>query len=167
VGTFDGFWAFELERRGAEVVAIDVDDFGDLDWPPLQRASVLRETQEMGVELGRGFKLAAELRGSKARRVSCNVYDLTPEAIGGPVDLAFVGTLLIHLRDPVRALERVRRALAPGGELYVLDVVSLRDTVRSPRKPRARLEVLHTRSTGGDRTRRRCAIGCGPPASRT
>nr|MBA2506600.1 methyltransferase type 11 [Thermoleophilaceae bacterium] len=24
VGTFDGFWAFEMERRGAEVVAIDV-----------------------------------------------------------------------------------------------------------------------------------------------
>ncbi len=26
VGTFDGFWAFELERRGADVVALDVDD---------------------------------------------------------------------------------------------------------------------------------------------
>ncbi len=26
VGTWDGFWAFELERRGAEVVALDLDD---------------------------------------------------------------------------------------------------------------------------------------------
>ena len=34
VGTFEGFWAFELERRGAEVVAIDVDSIQDLDWPP-------------------------------------------------------------------------------------------------------------------------------------
>ena len=25
VGTFDGFWAFELEKRGAEVVAIDIE----------------------------------------------------------------------------------------------------------------------------------------------
>ena len=26
VGTWDGFWAFEMERRGAEVVALDLDD---------------------------------------------------------------------------------------------------------------------------------------------
>ena len=33
VGTFDGFWAFELERRGAaEVIALDVDDPDQLDW---------------------------------------------------------------------------------------------------------------------------------------
>ena len=36
VGTFDGFWSFELERRGAsEVVAIDVDDL------PLHPAAAL------------------------------------------------------------------------------------------------------------------------------
>jgi len=34
VGTFDGFWAFEMERRGAaEVVALDVDDPEAFDWP--------------------------------------------------------------------------------------------------------------------------------------
>src|SRR4051794_38772814 len=33
VGTFEGFWAFELERRGAEVTAIDVDRVQQLDWP--------------------------------------------------------------------------------------------------------------------------------------
>ena len=34
VGTFDGFWAFELERRGAEeVIAIDVLDPKAWDWP--------------------------------------------------------------------------------------------------------------------------------------
>jgi tRNA (mo5U34)-methyltransferase len=31
VGTWDGFWAFEMERRGAEVVALDLDDERDLD----------------------------------------------------------------------------------------------------------------------------------------
>ncbi len=34
VGTANGFWAFEMERRGAaEVVAVDVDDAGGYDWP--------------------------------------------------------------------------------------------------------------------------------------
>src|SRR5437773_9162299 len=38
VGTWDGFWAFELERRGAaEVIAIDLDDESELDWPPRRR----------------------------------------------------------------------------------------------------------------------------------
>jgi tRNA (mo5U34)-methyltransferase len=37
VGTWDGFWAFEMERRGAEVVALDIDDERDLDYPPRRR----------------------------------------------------------------------------------------------------------------------------------
>ena len=40
VGTYDGFLAFELERRGAsEVVAIDIDDHDRWDWPPDVRAT--------------------------------------------------------------------------------------------------------------------------------
>src|SRR3990170_8687518 len=37
VGTQDGFWSFELERRGASVTALDLDDPGELDWPPRLR----------------------------------------------------------------------------------------------------------------------------------
>lgn len=37
VGTWDGFWAFEMERRGAKVVALDLDDEADLDWPADRR----------------------------------------------------------------------------------------------------------------------------------
>ena len=34
IGTFDGFYAFELERRGAaEVVAVDIEDLRALAWP--------------------------------------------------------------------------------------------------------------------------------------
>jgi tRNA (mo5U34)-methyltransferase len=33
VGTFDGFWAFEMERRGGSVTAIDVIDPLEWDWP--------------------------------------------------------------------------------------------------------------------------------------
>ena len=56
----------------------------------------------------------------------CSVYDLTPERIGGPVDFAFVGALLLHLRDPVAALERVRSALVPGGDVVLCEPVSRR-----------------------------------------
>ena len=36
-----------------------------------------------------------------------SVYDATPEALGGAFDLVFCGSLLIHLRDPMLALERM------------------------------------------------------------
>src|SRR5205807_3849257 len=40
VGTMDGFWAFEMERRGASsVTAIDLDDPDSLDWPASLRRS--------------------------------------------------------------------------------------------------------------------------------
>ncbi|MFH4351513.1 hypothetical protein WAJ70_20705, partial [Acinetobacter baumannii] len=39
IGTYDGYLAFELERRGAsEVVAVDVEDHLLWDWPPDYRA---------------------------------------------------------------------------------------------------------------------------------
>jgi tRNA (mo5U34)-methyltransferase len=137
VGTFDGFWAFEMERRGAEVVALDVERVEAAEWPPASRSEMERRAREWGVDLGRGFKLAAELLESRARRVVCNVYDLDAEAIDGPVDFAFSGAILLHLRDPVKALERVRSVLRPRGELRLMEPLSLALTVRAPRRPSA------------------------------
>ena len=106
VATFDGFFAFEFERRGAaEVLAIDVDTFGELDIPPAVRKGMTPE--QLHRKVGAGFALASELRKSKVKRIACSVYDLTPEKIG-KVDLVFCGSLLLHLRDPLRALERIR-----------------------------------------------------------
>jgi tRNA (mo5U34)-methyltransferase len=100
VGTFEGFWAFELERRGAEVVAIDVDSIQELDWPPrLRPAGDGRR--------GEGFEVAREALASDVRRVGMSVYEATPEALGGEFDLVFCGSVLIHLRDPMLALERL------------------------------------------------------------
>jgi tRNA (mo5U34)-methyltransferase len=137
IGTFDGFWAFEMERRGADVVAVDVERIEAAEWPPASRAEMERRVPEWGVELGLGFKLASELLDSSVRRFICNVYDLSPEAIGGEVDFAFSGAILLHLRDPVRALERVRSVLRPRGELRVMEPISLALTLRAPRRPSA------------------------------
>ena len=101
VGTWDGFWAFEMERRGAEVVGIDLDDERDLDWPPRRRPASFSEGRR-----GDGFRLARELLGSKAERVELSVYRAGPEELG-TFDLVLCGSVLIHLRDQMLALERL------------------------------------------------------------
>jgi tRNA (mo5U34)-methyltransferase len=142
VGTFDGFWAFELERRGAAaVVAIDLDRLEAADWPPVHRARLTAEAAQRDTVLGRGFRVAHECLGSSVKRVTCNVLELTPEAIGGPVDVAFIGALLLHLRDPIRALENVRLSLKPGGRLVMVEAISLRETLLHPRTPLARFDT--------------------------
>jgi len=119
VGTFDGFWAFELERRrAAEVVALDLDDPAQLDWFYDDRARGPELVREWGSERGPGFEEAARLLGSAAKRVACSVYDLTPD-IAGTFDVVVCGALLEHLADPVRALERMREVCR--GELVVIE----------------------------------------------
>ena len=144
VGTFDGFWAFEMERRGAEVVAIDVDTIDSAEWPPLNRPALEQRAQEWDIALGRGFKIASEAIGSSVRRVISNVYDVSPERLGGPVDFVFSGDILLHLRDPVRALEALLGALAPGGTLTMFEPFSVPATLRAPRRAMAEFKPLET-----------------------
>src|SRR5688572_918088 len=83
VGTFDGFWAFEMERREAdEVLALDLDDIRDADFPPLARAKIEAE-HDPSQPWGAGFRIAHEVLGSNVRRVVGNVYDLHAGQIGG------------------------------------------------------------------------------------
>lgn len=109
IGTFDGFLAFELERRGAaEVVAIDVEDHLLWDWPPDYRAADLpRDPGFSGPPKGAGFRLLHELTGSKVEWRPLSIYDLDPAELG-TFDVVVCGSLLLHLRDPLRALEAVR-----------------------------------------------------------
>jgi tRNA (mo5U34)-methyltransferase len=101
VGTWDGFWAFEMERRGAQVVAIDLDDERDLDWPPSRRPEQFPEPSR-----GAGFALAAEVLESSVDRRVCSIYDAVPEELG-TFDVVICGSVLSHLRDQLLALERI------------------------------------------------------------
>jgi tRNA (mo5U34)-methyltransferase len=104
VGTMDGFWAFEMERRGAEeVVAIDVGAPDQLDWPARWRERVsptLDETKDAR------FALAHSALGSSVRRLERSVYELDESL--GEFDLIFCGDLLVHLKDPITAVQRLR-----------------------------------------------------------
>ena len=108
IGTWDGFWAFEFERRGAEVVAIDLDSEDDLDWPPRRR------TPDPELVRGEGFHIAKELLDSKVERVVRSVYHAKPEDLG-TFDIVFCGSVLLHLRDQLLALTRIADLTKPGG----------------------------------------------------
>jgi tRNA (mo5U34)-methyltransferase len=95
VGTRDGFFAFELERRGADVVAIDHAPDGTT-----------------------GYAIAKELLGSKVPYVVANVYDIAPET-HGTFDLVLFLGVLYHLRDPLLALDRLAAVCKTGGRIFV------------------------------------------------
>jgi len=111
VGTWDGFWAFAMERRGAEVVALDLDDERDLDWPPRRRPTAFPAEPR-----GARFALAREILGSRVDRRVVSVYDARPEDLGR-FDVVLCGSVLIHLRDQLLALERMAALTRPGGLL--------------------------------------------------
>lgn len=142
VGTFDGFWAFELHRRGAEVVATDLDSFDAAEWPPQNRERLAREAGDRVP--GERFHLAASLVGADVTRIECSIYDLDAGALGGPFDYAVVGDLLLHLRDPVGGLERLRSVLAPGGRLLLVEQVDPALSVLRPRSPSASFQAHRT-----------------------
>jgi tRNA (mo5U34)-methyltransferase len=95
VGCSDGFFSFEMERRGAHVRAIDY---------------VLPSTS--------GFSIAKKLLGSNVDCQVLNVYELSPEEHGTFDIVLFLG-VLYHLRNPLLALDRIRRVTRPGGSLLI------------------------------------------------
>lgn len=102
VATMDGYWAFELERRGAaSVTAIDLDDPNALDWP----ASLRNAPKELDETKAERFALAKRALGSSVERVTMSAYDLGPEL--GTFDFVFCGDLLLHLKDPITPVERI------------------------------------------------------------
>lgn len=106
IGCCDGFFSFELERRGADVTAIDFAADGV-----------------------RGFTLAASLLNSKLVLKVANVYDLNPVEFG-EFDLVLFLGVFYHLRNPQLALDKIRSVSKPGTLLMVETQLSTSDEVR-------------------------------------
>jgi tRNA (mo5U34)-methyltransferase len=142
VGTWDGFWAFEMERRGGEVHAVDVPDPYRWDWPARAR---LRESYEGGKanletirRNGNGFPIARQALGSSVDRHEMTVYEISPDTLGH-FDFVFVGSILLHLRDPIGALERIRSVAR--GEVVINDCIEYVLSKLMRRTPMARLDA--------------------------
>lgn len=109
IGCADGYFAFLMEQRGAtEVVAVDYR----------------RRTSS-------GFDIVHRLLGSKVEFHDDNVYKLTPEKYG-TFDIVLLFGVLYHLRNPLLALDTVRRMTRTGGRLFaetciIDDAVQLAD----------------------------------------
>ncbi|MEO8751174.1 MAG: class I SAM-dependent methyltransferase [Casimicrobiaceae bacterium] len=95
IGARDGFFSFEMARRGAEVVAADYAN-----------------------PIGTGFRIAAEILGSPLTCQVKNVYNVRPEADGLFDVVLFLG-VLYHLRNPLLAIDQLRSVLKPAGQLFV------------------------------------------------
>jgi tRNA (mo5U34)-methyltransferase len=133
VGTYDGFMAFELERRGAsEVVAADIPDHAQWDWLPRQRRDGIAYLNAIAGDKSGGFHLAKEALGSKVELEVISIYELSPERLGS-FDVVVCGTLLLHLRDPFRGLEALRSVTA--GELMSSEQVDVDLSLLHPRRP--------------------------------
>lgn len=95
IGAWDGPYTFELERRGAQVTALDIQD------------------PDITV-----FNTVKEIKKSSATYVRCGVYDALPETLG-TFDLVLFPGVYYHLKNPVLSFQRIRRLLKDGGALFI------------------------------------------------
>jgi tRNA (mo5U34)-methyltransferase len=109
VGPAQGFFAFELERRGAaRVVTVELPAWSSHDAGANLKSKFGAEHDRQAEPYLHGaLEFAIRAKGSKVERQFGNIYDLRPESVG-VFDLAFCGSLLIHLTDPLRALSALR-----------------------------------------------------------
>src|SRR5690606_4482241 len=113
--------------------ALDVEDVAEIDYPPEVRADPTFDPSQPSVQpRTAGFHRLHELLDSKVQWRAGNIYDLDPDEIG-TVDFVVVGSLLVHLRDPVRALDAVRSVT--DGTFLLADYIHPSVSLRTRKKP--------------------------------
>jgi tRNA (mo5U34)-methyltransferase len=122
IGAWDGWFSFEMERRGAEVLAID-------NWDNPR------------------FHQARAMLNSRVEYRQMDMYELTPERVGRFDIVLFLG-VLYHLKHPLLALERV---CALTTELAAVDSFILREEHRPGEEVDQRpvMEFYETNEFGG------------------
>jgi SAM-dependent methyltransferase len=125
VGASNGFFACHFEKLGAkEVIALDLPSWGAHDWTPRYLRSFAAKRAEERDYIDRqvmraGFDLVCEALGCRrVRKLEMTIYDITPETLG-TFDLVFSGSMLMHVRDPILGLQRLRSVCKDTGKLTV------------------------------------------------
>jgi SAM-dependent methyltransferase len=132
VGSATGFFAFEFERRGAQVVSVELPSFTDWDIIASERARLNTEmlaffktdspSEAYRRHLDAPFLFCQSALGSKIERCYSSVYDLTLAKVGGRTfDLIYAGDMLLHLFSPFRALD-VLATLSHDSIVLTVDV---------------------------------------------
>lgn len=135
VGTASGFLAFEAEKAGAEVVSVDLPADGDWDVVPYateELVDVESQLRERALQeatrykrsnvtpLREGFFYAHHKNNSQVQLYESSVYEIDSSA--GYFDVAIIGTILQHLRDPLQALHKI--ALVTKETIIVSDMMN-------------------------------------------
>jgi len=108
IGSFDGFYAFLAEARGAErVVAVDNEQY--IDW--------VRARWGIELEGGEGFRAIHRLLGSGVEYRKLDAFDL--DRLGESFDFIFCCGILHRVEAPTRLLEVLSRRLAVGGRVLI------------------------------------------------
>jgi SAM-dependent methyltransferase len=108
-GAANGGLTFWMEQQGADVVAMDLSpEVARTSWDvlvgPEDNVPEVKRVMSRAIQsLNNGFWYAHEQLGSKARLVHGTAYDVPNEI--GRFDVATLCSLLLHLRDPLGALE--------------------------------------------------------------
>jgi hypothetical protein len=109
-GAANGGLTFWMEAQGAEVVGVDLSPdmekhSWDVIWKPgMDAAAVYSSLSEKMARLNNGWFYAREQLGGRARLVHATAYNAPPEI--GIFDVVTFGSILLHLRDPLGALEQ-------------------------------------------------------------
>lgn len=110
VGTASGYMCAFMERAGADVVSYDLSPEHSIDVVPYARydhEAFRAELKSHVAGLNNAYWLVHEALGLRARLVHGTVYEV-PDGIG-TFDVSTLGSVLLHLRDPLLALENVLR----------------------------------------------------------
>jgi SAM-dependent methyltransferase len=103
IGASDGFLAFEMEKRGARVVSIDLPIDGVSDLFPLAReVGHAPFAPNLLLRRREAFWIGHRAFGSSVRLHESHAGRLDPRLTG--FDVAIIGNVLQHLRDPIGVL---------------------------------------------------------------
>jgi tRNA (mo5U34)-methyltransferase len=90
---------------------------------------------------GEAFIRVRDHLGSSVKREHCNIYDLNPDRLG-TFDCVYIGSVLLHLRDPIRALQAVHSVCAPDATVLAADAIDLETSILFRKRPLATLEGM-------------------------
>ena len=121
IGGGAGWFAHFFEQRGADVTVVDARGYCDFDlygryqYPPVEseKPQPDRFDNDGGPiydsPVSGALWIMKEILGSRIRFRNARAYQICPDLFSGEMfDLVFLGSLLLHLRDPIGALMAAR-----------------------------------------------------------